>query len=72
MEMQREKKIPTLDLIALSTLCRWTWEAAGEQSGPLDWIEKAMDCYHDGEFSVEAGRLRRASCSPPFPAAAPR
>lgn len=60
-EIQREKKIPTLDLIALSSLCRWTWEAAGDvrSSGPLDWVEKAMDCYHDGEFSVEAGDSAR-------------
>lgn len=58
-EMQRIKKIPTMDLISLSTLCRWTWEAAGDQSGPLDWIEKAMGCYQDGFFSVEAGDSAR-------------
>lgn len=56
MERQRELKIPTLDLIALSTLCRWTWEAANETSGPLDWIEKAMDSYRQGEFEVDAGQ----------------
>lgn len=55
METQRVKKIPTLDLVALATLCRWTWEAANEKSGPMDWLEKAMDCYQDGVFSVEAG-----------------
>jgi hypothetical protein len=58
-EMQREKKIPTLDLIALSTLCRWTWEAKGEKAGPIEWISKAMDSYHEGEFSVEVGDAGR-------------
>ncbi len=58
-QIQREKKIPTLDLIALCTLCRWTWEAVGEKSGPLDWISKALDSYHDGEFAVEAGKASR-------------
>ncbi len=58
-ERQREQKIPTLDLIALSTVCRWTWEAINETSGPLDWIEKAMNCYHDGLFEVDAGQAAR-------------
>jgi hypothetical protein len=59
-ETQREKKIPTLDLIALSTLSRWTWEAAGEKAGPLDWVEKAMASYHDGGmFTMEAGDSAR-------------
>ena len=58
-EKQRVQKIPTLDLIALSTLCRWTWEAINEPAGPLDWIEKAMGCYHDGLFVVDAGQAAR-------------
>jgi hypothetical protein len=58
-KLQREKKIPTLDLIALSTLCRWTFEAAGETSSPLDWIAKAMDGYRDGLFEVEVGPAAR-------------
>lgn len=59
MEAQKRKKIPTLDLIALSTLCRWTCEAAGEPSGPLDWIEKAMDGYREGVFEIDAGSAAR-------------
>jgi hypothetical protein len=59
MEIQRAKKIPTLDLIALSTLCRWTYEAANEASTPLDWVEKALDSYRDGEFEVDAGNAAR-------------
>lgn len=59
MEVQRAKKIPTLDLIALSTLCRWTYEAANVASTPLDWIGKAMDSYDDGIFEVEAGDSAR-------------
>lgn len=58
-KLQREKKIPTLDLIALSTLCRWTFEAAGETSAPLDWIAKAMDGYRDGLFGIEVGPAAR-------------
>ncbi len=54
-ERQREKKIPTLDLIALSSLCRWTFETADIKSGPLDWVERAMDSYQDGSFAVEVG-----------------
>jgi hypothetical protein len=58
-ETQRQKKIPTLDLIALTTLSRWTWEAAGEKASPLDWFEKAMASYHDGMFVMEAGDSAR-------------
>jgi hypothetical protein len=58
-ETQREKRIATLDLIALSTLCRWTFEAAGQPSAPLDWIAKALDAYRDGVFAVEAGPAAR-------------
>jgi hypothetical protein len=59
LKLQREKKIPTLDLIALSTLCRWTFEAAGQASAPLDWIAKAMDAYRDGMFEVDSGPAAR-------------
>ena len=59
MDVQRVKKIPTMDLIALATLCRWTWEAANEKTGPMDWLEKAMECYQDGVFTVEAGDAAR-------------
>ncbi|MEO7423811.1 MAG: hypothetical protein ABI036_01415 [Fibrobacteria bacterium] len=59
LETQRIKKIPTMDLIALGTLCRWTFEAAHEVSGPMDWLEKAMASYQDGLFVVEAGDSAR-------------
>jgi hypothetical protein len=52
---QRVKKIPTIDLVALSSLCRWTFEITGEKSSPMDWITKAFKCYRDGAFEVEAG-----------------
>ncbi|MDB5104202.1 MAG: hypothetical protein JWP91_1891 [Fibrobacteres bacterium] len=58
-EIQRVKKIPTMDLIALTTLSRWTWEAVNEKSEPLDWIEKAMASYQDGIFTVDAGSSAR-------------
>jgi hypothetical protein len=59
LKLQRERKIPTLDLIALATLCRWTFEAAGQASAPLDWIAKAMDGYRDGMFEIEVGTAAR-------------
>lgn len=54
-EQQREKKIPTIDLVALASLCRWTFEITEEKSTPLDWVAKAFRSYRDGEFVVEAG-----------------
>ena len=55
-EQQRGNKIPTLDLVALSTLCRWTFEVAEERTGPLDWVAKAFKSYREGEFEVDAGQ----------------
>jgi hypothetical protein len=51
---QRAKKIPTIDLVALSTLCRWTFEIRGEKSSPMDWVTMAFKCYRDGAFEVDA------------------
>lgn len=55
MEQQREKKIPTIDLVALASLCRWTYEVSEQRGTPLDWITMAFRCYREGEFEVEAG-----------------
>ncbi len=54
-EQQREKKIPTIDLVALTSLCRWTFEVSEQRSTPLDWIGMAFRSYRDGEFEVDAG-----------------
>lgn len=54
-EEQRAKKIPTIDLVALASLCRWSYEVSEEKSTPLDWVAKAFQCYRDGEFEVDAG-----------------
>jgi hypothetical protein len=58
-KMQRIKKIPTLDLIALTTISRWTWDVLGAKAEPMDWIQKAMESYTEGEFSIEAGDASR-------------
>lgn len=55
MEQQRAKKIPSIDLVALSSLCRWTFEVAETRSTPLDWVALAFRSYRDGEFEVDAG-----------------
>lgn len=55
-EQQREKKIPSMDLVALSSLCRWSHEACERKSGPLEWVTLAFSCWREGgEFEVEAG-----------------
>jgi hypothetical protein len=54
LEMQRGKRAPTRDLIALSSLCRWVAEARGAGSGPLDWVRMALEAYDRGHFRVEA------------------
>jgi hypothetical protein len=56
LQEQRVKKIPTIDLVALSSLCRWTYEVAGQRTGPFDWVTLAFKCYRDGEFEVDAGQ----------------
>ncbi|MGD9200871.1 MAG: hypothetical protein PVI26_04845 [Chitinispirillia bacterium] len=53
--MQHKKKIPTRSLVALSTLCRWILEASHRYSSPLVWIKSALNIYHNGRFSVDAG-----------------
>ncbi len=54
-EMQREKKVPTLDLIALATLSRYVFEARNEKPDPLVWIGYALRSWQGGGFSLEAG-----------------
>src|SRR5690606_4493285 len=60
MDLQRAKRVPTRDLIALSTLCRWQMEARGTPAGPLEWIRMALQAYHRGHFRLEAGPGRSA------------
>jgi hypothetical protein len=56
LEMQREKRVPTMDLIALSTLGRYVLEARGEKNDPVAWILLALRSFQDGGFSLEAGQ----------------
>jgi hypothetical protein len=54
LELQRARLVPTRDLIALSSLCRWIQEAKGLSGGPLDWIRSALEAYEGGHFRVDA------------------
>lgn len=56
---QREKKVPTLDLVSLTSVCRWTWEVVHKKVVPIDWIEKALASYQGGSFSVDVGESTR-------------
>jgi hypothetical protein len=58
LRLQRAKRVPTRDLIALSSLARWLLEARGLAAGPLDWIRVALDAYDRGHFRLDvAGGL---------------
>lgn len=57
-DLQRHKLVPTSDLVALSTLCRWAQEARGAATGPLEWVRAALEAYDHGHFAVDvAGAL---------------
>ncbi len=58
LELQQAKRIPTRDLIALSSLCRWLMEGRGSPAGPLEWARMALQSYDRGHFrlDVAAGR----------------
>jgi|GEM_PF-1445512 len=58
LELQRAKRVPTRDLIALSTLSRWLMEARGAPAGPVEWVRMALDAYDRGHFHLDvAGGL---------------
>lgn len=57
-ELQRAKRVPTRDLIALSTLSRWLLEARGSSAGPIEWVRMALEAYDRGHFRMDvAGGL---------------
>lgn len=53
LEIQEQKRVPTRDLIALSTLTRWNLEGQGLKTNPIEWIRMALDCYNKGHFSLD-------------------
>lgn len=53
LELQQQKRVPTRDLIALSTLCRWLMEARGLNVGPLEWVRAALEAYDRGHFRLD-------------------
>lgn len=53
LDLQRSRLVPTRDLTALATLCRWVQEARGLPGGPLDWIRGALEAYDGGHFRVD-------------------
>jgi hypothetical protein len=54
LELQQQKRVPTNDLIALATLCRWIQEARGAATGPLEWVRAALEAYDHGHFRIDA------------------
>jgi hypothetical protein len=54
LELQRSKRAPMRDLIALTSLCRWITEARGTSSGPLEWVRMALTAYDHGQFRIDA------------------
>jgi hypothetical protein len=58
LDLQRAKRVPTRDLIALSTLARWLIEARGASAGPMEWVRMALEAYDRGHFHLDvAGGL---------------
>jgi len=51
---QREKKIPARALVGISSLTRL---ALGDESAPLDWIARALECGGSLRFSVDCGSM---------------
>ncbi len=52
-DAQQAKRVPTRDLIALSTLHRWLMESKGAPGGPLDWVRAALESYDRGRFRMD-------------------
>ncbi|MDB5047603.1 MAG: hypothetical protein JWO30_674 [Fibrobacteres bacterium] len=58
LDLQQAKRVPTRDLIALSSLSRWLMEARGAPAGPLEWVRMALESYDRGHFRLDvAGGL---------------
>jgi hypothetical protein len=53
LELQEFKRVPTQDLIALTSLCRWLVEARGLSLGPVEWIRMALEAYDRGHFRLD-------------------
>lgn len=53
---QKEKKVPHRALVALASLCRWILTANQVANSPLIWLDSALKIYHQGRFSVNAGK----------------
>jgi hypothetical protein len=55
-ELQRKKRVPTSDLVALASLSRWVLESNGQVSDPFIWSTMALEMYDNGKFSIDAGK----------------
>lgn len=53
LDLQRSRLVPTQDLVALATFCRWAQESRGTAGAPLDWIRAALEAYDGGHFRVD-------------------
>jgi len=59
-DLQREKRISTLDLIALASVQRWIFQLKQVQVEPLDWILRALHATDGETFSLDAGEFAGA------------
>jgi hypothetical protein len=57
MELQRTKKVSTLDLIAISTIQRWIFELRGHAMQPIDWLLRALHATEGESFRLDAGEV---------------
>ncbi len=56
-DMQREKRVATMDLIALSTVQRWIFELKGQKTHPVDWVLRALHATDGEAISFDAGEI---------------
>lgn len=55
LDLQQQKRISTLDLIALGTMQRWIFQLRGIALGPIDWLVRALNATDGETFSLDAG-----------------
>jgi hypothetical protein len=57
MDLQQQKRIATMDLIALTTIQRWIFQAKNVEMEPLDWMLRALHATDGESFSFDAGEV---------------
>ncbi len=54
-DLQQQKKVATLDLIALATVQRWIFQFKGITLEPIDWVLRALHATDGDTFTFDAG-----------------